>query len=95
MLSWLTFLIWALIRSLLLPRFDLIVTLTSPPFLGLIGWAHKTLRGSKFWSWEMDVYPDVAVGVGLVKETSISTRVTDSSTPCSASSAGRSDSVAS
>ena len=74
-LSWVTFLIWATVRSLLLPRTDLAIALTSPPGLSAAGWLLKKLRGTRFWSWEMDVYPDVAIGVGTMRKDAVLTRI--------------------
>lgn len=60
-LSYLSFYVLAATRGLLLESQDLIVTLTTPPLLALLGTLIKFVRGSKHFIWEMDVYPDVAV----------------------------------
>ena len=57
----------ALTRSLLMPKPDVVLTLTTPPLLSLVGNALQLLRGSSHWIWEMDVYPDVAVDLGYMK----------------------------
>ena len=54
----------------MLPRCDLAITLTSPPGLAAVGWLLRIIRGTRFWSWEMDLYPDVAVGVGTIRKDS-------------------------
>src|ERR1041385_2708859 len=55
----------ALHRTLFGPSPDVIVTLTTPPLLSLIGTLGKFLRGAQHLIWEMDLYPDVAVAVGV------------------------------
>lgn len=63
-LSYASFYLGAALRALTLPRPDLVVTLTTPPLLSLLGNGVKLLRGSRHVIWEMDVYPDVAVDLG-------------------------------
>jgi colanic acid biosynthesis glycosyl transferase WcaI len=70
MLSWITFLVWASLRSLFLGRVDVVLTMTSPPGLSAIGAMLKRLRGSRFWIWEMDLYPDVAMALGAIQKDS-------------------------
>ena len=67
LLSYASFYLSSVVRGLLLPRPDLIITLTTPPLLSLLGTAIKWLRGSRHFIWEMDVYPDVAVDLGYFK----------------------------
>jgi colanic acid biosynthesis glycosyl transferase WcaI len=74
-LSWGSFLALATLRSLRLPRYDLVVAMTTPPGLSYAGWLHQRLRGSAFRIWEMDLYPDVAVGTGVLSGTSLATKV--------------------
>ncbi|MBI1357419.1 MAG: hypothetical protein GC160_24020 [Acidobacteria bacterium] len=54
----------ALARS---PRGGVVVTMTTPPLLGLIGLALQRLRGAKHYIWEMDMYPDVATELGVFR----------------------------
>lgn len=46
-------------------KFDMVITLTTPPLLSLLGTMLKRLRGTKHYVWEMDIYPDVAVDLGM------------------------------
>jgi len=55
---------------------EVVVTMTTPPLLGLVGWAAQAARGSKHVIWEMDVYPDVAVGLGTFKKGGLMDRFT-------------------
>lgn len=67
MLSWLTYLFSALVRAVFSRKYDLVLALTSPPGIALVGVALKLLRGSQLWIWEMDIYPDVATALDVVK----------------------------
>ncbi len=67
LLSYASFYLSAAFRGLTLHRQDLVLTLTTPPLLSLIGTAIKTFRGSSHYIWEMDVYPDVAVDLDHFK----------------------------
>jgi glycosyltransferase involved in cell wall biosynthesis len=64
--SYLTFLAGALWLSFRAPAPDVVVTLTTPPLLGLVGLAVQRLRGARHVIWEMDVYPDVATDLGVL-----------------------------
>jgi colanic acid biosynthesis glycosyl transferase WcaI len=73
--SWLSFYAGAAWRGLR-ARPDLVLTLTTPPLLPLIGTLLKKLRKSHHFIWEMDVYPDVAVALGVLRPRSLLTRAT-------------------
>jgi UDP-GlcNAc:undecaprenyl-phosphate GlcNAc-1-phosphate transferase len=64
--SYLSFLIVAVVHALRGPRPDAVVTLTTPPALGLIGSLVCAVRGARHYIWEMDVYPDIAVDLGFL-----------------------------
>lgn len=64
-------------RALFTRRADVIVCLSSPPLLPVV--ARMALfrhRGAKLIHWAMDLYPDVAVAVGEVREGSALHRMT-------------------
>lgn len=63
---------WAVMAG---ERAEVVVTMTTPPLLGLIGWAAQGMRGSRHVIWEMDVYPDVAVGLGTFRRGGVLERV--------------------
>ena len=44
----------------------LIVSMTTPPGLSVIGGIVAWIRGSRHFIWEMDVYPDVAEAIGVL-----------------------------
>lgn len=65
----LTFTWAALFRSLWLPfRPDVVITETDPFFLPLVGRILKWRYGCKFVAYLQDIYPDIAVAVGKVRE---------------------------
>ena len=66
-LSYLTFYLGAAWRALFKRRPDVVVTLTTPPLLSLIGAVVRRLRRVRFLIWEMDMYPDVAVALGYIR----------------------------
>jgi glycosyltransferase involved in cell wall biosynthesis len=55
-------------RALFGPRYDAVVTLTTPPLLPLAGSILKLLRGARHYIWEMDLYPDIAVDLGAFRK---------------------------
>ncbi len=65
----------ATIRAFIVRRPDVIVCFTTPPLIALVGRLMCLLRGSKFVYWVMDLYPDVAVAGGLIRPTSVLTRL--------------------
>ncbi len=60
MTDYLSYYARALVKSLTLPRFDAVVTLTTPPIVGLTGTLLKTFKRSKHIYWSMDLHPDAS-----------------------------------
>jgi colanic acid biosynthesis glycosyl transferase WcaI len=56
-----------LLRALRLPRADVVVTLTDPPLLAVLGPALKWLKGSRLVHWAQDLYPEVAEALGVLR----------------------------
>lgn len=54
----------ALRRAVGLPRFDVVVTLTTPPLVGLLGSVLQKLKGSLHVYWSMDLHPDASLALG-------------------------------
>jgi glycosyltransferase involved in cell wall biosynthesis len=73
--SYSSFLMSAAMRGIREPRPELVVTLTTPPLISLLGTLLKTVRGSRHFIWEMDVYPDIAVDLNVLKEKSLVTKL--------------------
>jgi glycosyltransferase involved in cell wall biosynthesis len=64
MTDYLSFYAGAAIRALMLPRFDVVVTLTTPPIIGLIGTLLRAARGTRHVYWSMDLHPDASKALG-------------------------------
>jgi colanic acid biosynthesis glycosyl transferase WcaI len=75
LLSYASFYLGALWRSLRASDCDVVITMTTPPLLSLIGTLLKSLRGVRHYIWEMDLYPDIAVALGVLSPRSPFTRI--------------------
>jgi putative colanic acid biosynthesis glycosyltransferase WcaI len=62
---------WKVLR---LPKPDLVVAMTSPPVVSLLGSWFARLRGSRFLYWVMDLNPDEAVAAGWLEADSLAAR---------------------
>lgn len=69
-----SFLLSCVYRLLLLPRFDVVVALTSPPLISFLGALFVRLKGGVFTFWVMDLNPDEAIAAGWLKESSLVSR---------------------
>ena len=58
-----------------LPRFDVVVGMTSPPLISWLGALLTRLRGGRFVFWVMDLNPDEALAAGWLRKGSLTTRV--------------------
>jgi colanic acid biosynthesis glycosyl transferase WcaI len=66
--DYLAFLIGATVRLLLLPRQDVVIALTSPPFAHVAAIAHRLVHPrTKVVFWCHDVYPDAAEEYGAIR----------------------------
>jgi colanic acid biosynthesis glycosyl transferase WcaI len=74
-LSYLSFLIGALWTGCRTPRADVVVTMTTPPMLFVIGAILQRLRGVRHFIWVMDLFPEAFVDVGVFKANSMVTRL--------------------
>ena len=66
------------VRFLRLPRFDVVVALTSPPLVAATACFAAKVRGSRFVYWVMDMNPDEAIAMGWLKKKSIVARILES-----------------
>jgi len=76
LLSYLSFYASAFLRGLTAPKADVVVSLTTPPLISLLGSAIKMLRGSRHFIWEQDIYPDVAIDLNYIKAGGFADRLT-------------------
>jgi glycosyltransferase involved in cell wall biosynthesis len=64
MIDYLSFYARAVVKAFRLPRFDVVVTLTTPPIIGLIGTLLRRVRRSQHVYWSMDLHPDASLALG-------------------------------
>jgi colanic acid biosynthesis glycosyl transferase WcaI len=74
-LDYLRFNLAATCRVLTLPRQDVVICLTTPPFVALVGVLAKAFRKSKFVFWTMDLYPDLPVEAGIIRRNGLAHRI--------------------
>jgi colanic acid biosynthesis glycosyl transferase WcaI len=64
-----------LVRGFFLPKPDVIVALTSTPFLPATAAILARLRGTRLLIWATDLYPETAVAAGLLSDKGVLARV--------------------
>ena len=74
-LDMVSFCVPAGLRAMIMPKADTVVLLTNPPLFSLLGVAAKRIRKERFVYVLMDVYPDIAVQAGMMKEGSIAEKI--------------------
>ncbi len=72
-----SFNVTCLFKALSLPRHDVVICLTTPPFIALIGLCLRWTKGTRFVFWTMDLYPDVPLAAGVIKPGTIAHRIFD------------------
>jgi colanic acid biosynthesis glycosyl transferase WcaI len=74
--DYLTFLAGAVVRMATLPRQDVAIALTSPPYIVVATVAHRLLhRRTRVILWSHDVYPDAAEEYGTIKPDGVASRM--------------------
>ncbi len=76
MISYLSFYATAFVRGLTLRRPDVVVSMTTPPLISLLGTCIQLVRGSRHYIWEQDVYPDIAVDLAHIRKGGLLHRIT-------------------
>jgi len=56
-------------------QFDGLLITTNPPFLGILGWMASRLMATPYVMVVYDIYPDIAIRLGLVRPASIVSRL--------------------
>jgi len=69
MTDYLSFYAGAMMKAMLLPRCDVVVTLTTPPLIGLVGTLLVRLWGSRHIYWSMDLHPDASLALSRMSLT--------------------------
>lgn len=67
LVNYISFVASALLRALLAPRADLVVTMTDPPIVGAVGYVASLRHRCPFAIICQDVFPDIAVAVGKLR----------------------------
>ncbi len=57
-----------------LPRFDLVIAMTSPPLVSWLGAVFTMLKGGRFLFWVMDLNPDEALAAGWLRHRTLTTK---------------------
>lgn len=70
-IDYLTFYVKLFIKLFFMPKFNVVIGLTSPPFISFFGALFSMLKGSRFIHWAMDINPDEAVALGWVGKDSL------------------------
>lgn len=58
----------AAVKCLSLPKHDVVVTLTTPPLIGLVGRMLQLAKGTRHVHWCMDMYPDIQLAHGMIRQ---------------------------
>ena len=64
-----------ILRLIFLPRFDVVMALTSPPLISVLGALYVKLKGGRFIFWGMDLNPDEAIAAGWLRQDSAAARI--------------------
>ena len=67
-IDYLSFYVCTTWRALVLPKPDVCVSLTTPPFISLIGLMLSKIKGTRNVIWVMDVYPEIAAAYDVLKK---------------------------
>jgi colanic acid biosynthesis glycosyl transferase WcaI len=62
-----SFFVACALRLAVLPRFDRVVALTSPPLVAVLGAVVARMNGARFIHWVMDLNPDEAIAAGWLR----------------------------
>ncbi len=75
LLSYATYFAAAAWHGLRIARPDVVISLTTPPLLSTVGTLVQRLRGTRHYIWEMDLYPEVAVDLRMLRGRSLVARL--------------------
>jgi colanic acid biosynthesis glycosyl transferase WcaI len=70
-----SYLLCCVFRMLTLPRFDVVIALTSPPLVAFLAALFVRARGGRLIFWVMDLNPDEAVAAGWLRPESLAARL--------------------
>ncbi len=87
--GFLSFLLAAALRGLVLPRAEVVLAQTSPPLVSVLGAILARIWRARFVYWVMDLNPDEAIAVGWLRATSAAARVLEAASRWSLRAADR------
>ncbi|MGA2963820.1 MAG: glycosyltransferase family 4 protein [Candidatus Korobacteraceae bacterium] len=70
-----SFMVKCVLRVLSLPRFDVVIALTSPPLISVAAAILAPLKGARVLHWTMDLNPDEAIASGWLRSGSLSAKI--------------------
>lgn len=65
----------AAVKLLTMPRPDVVIGFSTPPYIALLGLLSRFFRGSKAVYWAMDLYPDVMYTSGMLRRGGMASRL--------------------
>jgi colanic acid biosynthesis glycosyl transferase WcaI len=72
-----SYLLSCVMRMAVLPRFDVVVAMTSPPLISFLGALFVRSKGGRFVFWVMDLNPDEAIAAGWLRADSTIARISE------------------
>jgi len=76
LLDYAAFYVQAAVLVMTLPRQDVLILMTTPPYIALVGLFHKALHArTRLLLWNMDSYPETAERAGLISPGSLPSRI--------------------
>ena len=73
--SWIQYFVYVLFRCWRQWRGALLFVVSNPPFMGIIGYLFKRLRGQRYVVLIYDIYPDILFRFGRLKQSGLITRL--------------------
>jgi len=70
-----SFMLSCALRLMFLPRFDVVIAMTSPPLVSFLAALMVPLKARKLLFWSMDLNPDEAIAAGWLRPRSIAARL--------------------
>ncbi len=66
--DYLYFYVVAALLALRLPRHDVVICFTTPPFIAIMGVMLRLFKGTKVVYWVMDLFPELPIACGMMRE---------------------------
>ncbi len=69
--DYLYFYVVAALLALRLPRHDVVICFTTPPFIAIMGVMLRFFKGTRVVYWVMDLFPELPIACGMMREGSV------------------------